>query len=238
MGAGQSSPSKLCDFSKKQVEKIIRETEELNNSRDEKIKLHPDFEKQVADANVAFKQDILFVVNTHPFNEKHALLVNEDMLKYPLIVKYILCCEVVHILKAYKIVLQEIVELCSKCQIQKDVQDVDRQVDRIMVKFQEANELSVAFSQNYIKGDIDGDEYGTNIYKAFVESTRTIHDMITNDEKVKDDMKELLESRAAMGGNRLRSKKRKQMKMKMKSSNYRSKTRNSKKKYNRKSVKK
>lgn len=40
------------------------------------------------------------------------------------------------------------------------------------------------------------------------------------------------------GSSSSRSKKRKQMKMKMKSSNYRSKTRNSKKKYNRKSVKK
>ena len=42
----------------------------------------------------------------------------------------------------------------------------------------------------------------------------------------------------AGGSSSSRSKKRKQMKMKMKSSNYRSKTRNSKKKHNRKSIKK
>jgi hypothetical protein len=235
-----SSPSKLCEFSKEQVEKIIRETEELNISRDQKIKLHPDFKKQVADANVAFKQDdILFVINTKPFNEKHGLLVDERMLQYPLIVKYILCCEVAHILKAYKIVLEEIVKLCSKCQIERDVQNVDEQVDTIMDTFQEANEMFVLFTEIYKQGDIGGDGYGTNIYEALVESTKTIHDMFTNDKKVKDEMKEmcrkskeLLELTAAMGGNRLRSKKRKQMKMKMKGSNSLSKTRNHKKKYN------
>ncbi len=251
------TPSNMCEYSKKQVDKIIRETEELNISRDQKIGLHPDFKKQLADANATLKRmpesdnNIQFVANMQTFDEKHALLEDERMLQFPLIVKYILCCEVAHILKAYKILLEEIVKLCSKCQIERDVQNVDAQVNIIMDKFQEANRWFLLFSAIYKKGDIGGDGYGTVIHEALVESTTTIHDMFKNPEKVKDDMKEMCRKReeliglrgvvfkgAAMGGNRLRSKKRKQMKMKMKSSNYRSKTRNSKKKYNRKSVKK
>lgn len=251
----------MCEDSRKKVEKIIRATEELNISRDQKIGLHPDFKKQLADANATFKRipesdnNIQFVANMKSFDEKHALLEDERMLLYPLIVKYILCCEVAHIFKAYKILLEKIVELCSKCQSERDVQNVDTQIDEIMVKFQEANRWFVLFSEIYKKGDIGGDGYGTVIYEALVESTTTIHNMFKNPEKVKRDMKEMCTKReeskelravlfnkggagAGMRGIRLRSKKRKQMKMKMKSSNSHSKTRNNKKKYNGKSVKK
>jgi hypothetical protein len=248
----------MCEDSRKQVEKIIRATEELNISRDQKIGLHTDFKKQLADANDTFKRipesdnNIQFVANMQSFDEKHALLGDERMLLYPLIVKYILCCEVAHILKAYKILLEKIVELCSKCQSERDIQNVDTQIDEIMVKFQEANRWFLLFSEIYKKGDIGGDGYGTVIHEALVESTTTIHDMFKNPEKIKRDMKEMCRKReeskglraaffskgADIGGNRVRSKKRKQIKMKMKSSNYLSKTRNNKKKYNRKSVKK
>jgi hypothetical protein len=217
MGARQSTPpmspspltpSNMCEDSRKQVEKIIRETEEFNISRDQKIGLHTDFKKQLADANAAFKRipesdnNIQFVANMQTFDEKHALLEDERMLLYPLIVKYILCCEVTHILKAYKLLLEEIVELCIKSQSQRDIQNVDTQIDEIMVTFQEANRWFVLFSEIYKKGDIGGDGYGTAIYEALVEITTTIHNMIKNPEKVKRDMKEMCTKREELTASR------------------------------------
>lgn len=79
------TPSNMCEDSRKQVEKIIRATEELNISRDQKIGLHTDFKKQLADANAAFKRmpesdnNIQFVANMQSFDEKHALLEDERM---------------------------------------------------------------------------------------------------------------------------------------------------------------
>ena len=240
-----SSPSMLCQFSKEQADEFDKVIKVLKDS---------EFQMLTETANSTtispnVKAKLFFLTSRSSFNDNHNFLKDQDINQHHLLIKRILCSDVIHILKAYKIVLEEIVKLCSKCQIERDVQNVNAQVDTIMDTFQEANEMFVLFTEIYKQGDIGGDGYGTNIYEALVESTKTIHDMFKNTEKVKDDMKEMCRKREeliglrdvvfkGMGGNRLRSKKRKQMKMKMKSSNYRSKTRNSKKKYNRKSVKK
>lgn len=241
-----SSPSKLCEYSRKQAREFDKKINVLKQSEFEM--LTETAKSTTIPPNV--KAKLFFLTSRSSFNDNHDFLKDQDINQHHLLIKRILCSDVIHILKAYKILLEEIVKLCSKCQIERDVQNVDAQVDIIMDTFQEANEMFVLFTEIYKQGDIGGDEYGTNIYDALVESTTKIHDMFKNPEKVKDDMKDMCRKReeliglrgvvfkgAAMGGNRLRSKKRKQMKMKMKSSNYRSKTRNSKKKYNRKSVK-
>ena len=214
--------SSMCEYSKQQREKFIKEIDQLNISRDEKIGLQPDFKKQLKDANDALKRipqtnnDIEFVANVGEFDEKNALLEDAKILEYPLIVKYILCCEVAHILTAYNTVLKKIVELCNKCQSERGVESVDQDVDNIMVIFEEANRCFVLFSQEYKKGDI-GDEYGSNLFYTLVDSTKTMQDMFKNKEEVKSKMREvcknrknLEESRAVLftkgaGGNRSRS---------------------------------
>lgn len=218
----------MCEYSRKQIEKFIRETEQLNISRDKNIGLHADFLKQLADANHELKRtptsddDIQFVANIGQFDDKHTLLEDVKIQQYPLIVKYILCCEVAHILKAYQTVLEKIVKLCSKCQSERDIIGVDRDIDEVMVAFQQANKWFVLFSQNYKKGDVGGDNYGTGLNNALVESTKTMHDMFKDDKEVKRKMREICKNReelkesravlftrgaaAGMGGNRSRSK--------------------------------
>jgi hypothetical protein len=235
----------LCEYSIKQAREFDKKINVLKQSEYEM--LTETAKSTTIPPNV--KAKLFFLTSRSSFNDNHDFLKDQDINQHHLLIKRILCSDVILILEAYKILLEEIVKLCSKCQIERDVQNVNAQVDIIMDNFQEANKLFVLFTEIYKEGDIGGDGYGTNIYEALVESTKTIHDMFKNPEKVKDDMKEMCIKREeliglrgvvfkGMGGNRLRSKKRKQMKMKMKSSNYRSKTRNNKKKYNGKSVKK
>jgi len=232
MGAKQSSPlslppsptSSICKYSEKQIEQFIKEIEQLNISRDEKIALDLDFNDQLKDANEALERkpgtdnDIKVVANIRDFEEKHKLLEDPKILQYPLIVKYILCCEVVHILTAYKkYVLTKIVELCKICQSERSVGNVDQYIDEIMKAFEEVNGFVVLFSQNYKKGDI-GDEYGTTLFNALVESTKTIYDVFKDKEKLKVKMREICKKRDDLkdsttvlftsktaGGNRSRS---------------------------------
>lgn len=193
-------PSNMCEYSIKQIEKNRKEIEQLNISRDQRIRLHIDFKKQLEDANVALKRipqtdnDIQFVANVGIFNDKNELLEDEKILQYPLIVKYILCCEVAYILIIYNKVLQKIVELCNKCKSERDVDNVDIDIDGIMDLFEEANRCFVLFSQKYKQGDI-GDNYGTLLFNALVESTRTMHNMFKDKEEVKLKMREICKKR-------------------------------------------
>jgi len=200
------SPSALCEFSKKQIQKFEKEIEQLNISRDQKIGLHSDFKTQLADANTALKRipasdnDIQFVANVGKFNDKNTILQDATIVQYPLIVKYILCCEVVHILTAYKSGLKKIVELCTTCQTKRDVDNVDQNIDEAMTIFEMAESSFVLFSQNYTKGDISGDEYGTLLFDALVKSTNSMHDMFINKEKVKRIMREICKNREELKG--------------------------------------
>ena len=149
--------------------------------------------------------------------------------------------------------LQKIIVLCEKCRGEEAIEYVDRQIDEIMTEFEEGFTFFNLFIENFQKGNFGSEEDGTMLKNKLVQTTSEMNKRFENIERIKTVMKAICverdkfrEERSAVYSGRLfggtrsrprsssRSKKRKQMKTKMKSSSkHLSKTKNSKKKYNR-----
>lgn len=246
-----ASPSTLCEFSKQKTHEFKKEIEILKDSEFEMLKMLKDKANSEIPVEVKAK---LFHLPTTPFEIKHKYL-EDPSITHPLLIKRILCSEVVDILTIYMKTLQEIIELCEKCRGQEALEDIDSQIDEIMREFEKGLTWFNLFIPNFQKGNFGDEEYGTILKDKLVQIAGDMYKMFGNIERIKIEMKaicmkrqNLQEVRSAaftakgFGGTRSRSKsryrsiKRKQKKMKSSSKNL-SKTRNHKKKYNSKSVK-
>lgn len=256
-----ASPSKLCEFSKQEANKFKEEIKLLEDSI-YVITKNELYEKQVRDTDRELRiggkfegnfASVMFHLPTTPFNKKHELLQNPIILHHPFIIKHILCLELVDILTMYRKTLQKIIELCEKCQMEEDEENVDGQVNEIMRQFEEGLKWFNLFIENFDKGNFNGEEYGTMLKNKLFQITIKMNKRFENIKRIKSEMKaiceerdELREARRAVysgrlfGGNgsrsRYRSKKRKQIETKK--SKPLSKTKIYKKKHNGKSVKK
>jgi hypothetical protein len=235
------TPSKLCEFSKQKTDEFIKEIEFL---KDSEFKMLKETKVPEIPANVAAK---LFQLPSFSFETKQSHLDDPDINRYPLLIKRILCLEVVDILKIYIKTLQEIIELCKKCRGQEALEDIDSQIDEIMREFEKGLEWFNLFIPNFQKGNFGYEEYGTMLKDKLVQITGDMYKMFENIEIIKIEMKaicmkrqNLQEERSVaftakgLGGTRSTSKsryrsiKRKQKKMKSRSKHF-SKTRNHKK---------
>ena len=256
-----ASPSKLCEFSKQEANIFEEEIEILEHSMYD-ITIDERYKKQVRDTDGELRitgtfegnfASVMFHLPTTPFEKKHELLQNPIILQRPLLIKRILGLEVVDILTVYRKMLQKIIVLCEKCRGEEAIEYVDRQIDEIMTEFEEGFTFFNLFIENFQKGNFGSEEYGTMLKNKLVQTTSEMNKRFENIERIKTVMKAICverdkfrEERSAVYSGRLfggtrsrprsssRSKKRKQMKTKMKSSSkHLSKTKNSKKKYNR-----
>ena len=232
MGAGQSSSSQasVCDFSEEQILKIDEENENIYRSIIE-LKKSQEYNPQYT----------TFVMQQSGVGTKGE---TTPPLPLPLVEKSIFLDNLRRILKEYKTILEWIINLCKKYKsVYVEKRDVERDIDEfISVNMIKAQTLLNTFNQNRI-GIENSDDF-----KEPINIINKINVRFSDVEKLKNEMKAILKQQEDAqttkmfsrtgGSSSSRFKKRKQMKMKMKSSNYRSKTRNSKKKYNGKSVKK
>ena len=233
-----ASPSKLCEFSKQEANKFKEEIKLLEDSI-YVITKNEFYEKQVRDTDRELRiggkfegnfASVMFHLPTTLFNKKHELLQNPIILQRPLIIKHILCLELVDILTIYRKTLQKIIELCEKCQMEEDEESVDGQIDEIMRQFEEGLKWFNLFIENFDKGNFNGEEYGTMLKNKLVQITSEMNKRFENVERIKSEMKAICEERdryrearrvvysgRLFGGNRsrYRSKKRKQIKTKM-----------------------
>jgi len=245
------TPSTLCEFSKQKTDEFKKEIEILKDSEFEMLKMLKDKANSEIPVEVKAK---LFHLPTTPFEIKHKYL-EDPSITHPLLIKRILCSEVVDILTIYMKTLQEIIELCEKCRGQEALEDIDSQIDEIMREFEKGLTWFNLFIPNFQKGNFGDEEYGTILKDKLVQIAGDMYKMFGNIERIKIEMKAICMKRQNLqevrsvaftakgfGGTRSRSKsryrsiKRKQKKMKS-SSKHLSKTRNHKKKYNSKSVK-
>jgi hypothetical protein len=248
----ESSPSKLCEFSEKQVEDFKKEIESLKMSDGELEQLIK------SNRNIVFNKESdfdskMFHFNTASFETKEAYL--KDPNTHLLIKHRAFCLMLTDIFLKYKKILEKINALCIRCKTDEAVNNVDDEINDIIggEDLIQAYSWLNSFKQFYfLKEDNSRDEY-INSLKVKFDKLEEMNKMFENVDEIKSQMMDICLKRQisqqersvaftakGFGGksSRTRSKKRKQMKMKMKSSNYRSKTRNSKKKYNGKSVKK
>jgi hypothetical protein len=234
----------LCQFSKIQAEEFDKEIILLEYSEVEmRIKAEKDLQLTGVSASK------MFHLPTAEFNIKYENLRNE---RDPLLIRRILCLMLIDILKEYQKILKKIYALCRQCQSGEVALDVEDKINEIILKnFINACSWVNSFKQFYFSKKENSQDGYINSLKLKLDKLEETNEMLDVD-RIKSEMKAICEERdryrearravysgRLFGGksSRTRSKKRKQMKMKMKSSNYRSKTRNSKK-YNRKSVKK
>lgn len=238
------SPSKLCQFSKEQADEFDKVIKVLKESEFQMVR-----ESKAPDipSNVLAK---LFQLPSFPFDTKQSYLDDPDINQHPLLIKRILCSMLIDILKEYRDILKKIHALCRQCRSGEAVDGVKDKINDIITKdLIKAQTLFNSFNQTFFNSEVySRDEYMQSLKFKFDKLGET-NEMFADAEGIENEMKAICTKRqewqaakidaAGLGGksSSSRSKKRKQMKMKMKSSNYRSKTRNSKKKYNRKSVK-
>lgn len=234
MSAGQStqdspspSPStSVCDFSEEQILKI---KEKIDN---------------------IYRSILTLKKSKHYYDEYTTFLdaMKQNSVGLPLVEKVFFLDNLQRVLEECKTMLEWIINLCKKYKsVHVEKHDVERDVE----EFISVNVIKVQTLLNALYRI--GIEKYYDEFKVPIDIITEINDRFSDVEKFKNEMMEVtlkqqedarkqkditdVFSRAG-GSSSSRSKKRKQMKMKMKSSNYRSKTRNSKKKYNRKSVKK
>ena len=236
------SPSRLCKISKEQAEEFDEVIKVLKDSEFEMLR-----ESKAPDipSNVVAK---LFQLPSFSFDTKQSYLDDPDINQHPLLIKRILCLMLIDIFLEYRNILKKIHELCIQCRSGEAVDGVEVKINDIITNdLIRAQTLFNSFNQYFVK--YRGNTYIQSLKSKFDKLGET-NEMFLND-SIKSEMIDICRKRqewqqakigaaVSKGGksSSSRSKKRKQMKMKMKSSNYRSKTRNSKKKHNRKSVKK
>lgn len=239
MGAGQSAPysqASICKISEEQILKLDQEIKKINaiiiqfkrNSKN----YNSDYVKFITDKSKS--ESKTSVEQPPPLSVKKVMLLEE----------------LVKILKKYQTMLNSIARLCKKYQ-SSCVADVvvDEEIDEIVLEDLSKAQMMLNQFLGYIEILHDDDDYDG--LKGPVDITITIINEINERflkiDNIKEEMKTMCHNtcmilrsiRAGGKTTRTRSKKRKQMKMKIKSSSkHLSKTRNSKKKYNGKSVKK
>jgi hypothetical protein len=233
MGAGPSSQPSVCDFSEEQILKIDEEIKNISYSILE-LKKSTEYDSQYT----------TFVMQQSGIEAK-----GETTPPPPLVKKVILLDDLTRLLNKYKTILELIIKLCKKY---KSVHVEERDVERDINEFISVNMIEVQTLFNTFNQDRIGIENSDDLKEPIGIITK-INERFGEVIILKNEMKAILKQRKEAeqaqtekmfsqkgGSSSSTSKKRKQMKMKMKmkSSNYRSKTRNSKKKYNRKSVKK
>jgi hypothetical protein len=248
MGAGQSSSSQapVCDFSKEQIVKLDQEIKKI----DELIltvKRNKNYDKDVSDAGATIPDlegahfaNYMSTLTGRSFEDKRDKFnLNRTGNSSSLTLEHLLYAQVNDILEEYKAILSSIKTLCEKYQ-SNCVTDVvvEQDIDKIISEnFSTAQTHLNLFNQLQIPDTIT--------LKETIGIINEINKRFSNIDNIKREMKTICEgarmatrlfSRAGGKSTISTCKKRKQMKMK--SSNYRSKTRNNKQKYNGKRVKK
>lgn len=186
-----SSPSRLCEFSKKQADEFTKEIKLLENSEvDMRIKAEQVLQFQLS-AQLASK---MFHLPTAPFEEKHAYL-EDPSINHPLLIKRILCLELIDILKRYRDTLKKITALCEKCQTEEALENVDDKIDEIMRHFEQGFGWFNLFIAKFKKGDFPNDEYGTALKDKLVKTTSEMNRKFENVEKIKNEMKAICQER-------------------------------------------
>jgi hypothetical protein len=250
MGAGQSTP--LCDFSEEQISILQKESEQIFELITI-LKNKDEYDTQIGVINRRLLRsesppdipfyNVMFNLRTDNFNHKHELL--KKILGEHLIVKHVLCLEIENIFRMFGDIFKKIIKICDNNE--NECQNVDKEIETIMTGIEDVKSCVMLFDKDYKLGNSNGDEYGTQLKFKFDKLISPIIKTFTPPERIKSEIETLCAKKKqeaqtekmfsrAGGSSSSRSKKRKQMKMK--SSNSHSKTRNSKKKYNRKSVKK
>lgn len=255
MGSGQSSSSpstSICDFSKEQILKLDKEIKKI----DELIlstKRNTSYNTVVSNAG-RFIPDLggadfdnyMATLTGRPFEDKYEmfkLLQKYNKQYFSLILQHLLYAQVNYILEEYKTILKLITDLCNKYEstyIEDAAATVEHDIDEfILENFSQATTHLNLFNQIKIPPYSDGLEETINIINE-------INKRFSNIGEIKSEMKALCAAQQEnrdvarlirAGGTRGKKRKRKQIRVKMKMNKPLSKTRNSKKKYNGKSVK-
>ncbi len=255
MGAGQSSsPStSICDFSKEQILKLDKEIKKI----DELIlstKRNTSYDTAVSNAGSLIPDlggagfaNYMATLTGRPFEDKYdkfMLLQKYDEKRFSLILQHLLYAQVNYISEEYKTILKLILDLCNKYKstyIEDAAATVEHDINEfILKKFSEANTYFNLFNQ--IKIPLVSDEL-----RETIDIINEINERFLNISEIKSEMKALCAAEqknkeatrlfGRAGGTSGKKRKRKQIPVKMKMNKPLSKTRNSKKKYNGKSVK-
>lgn len=185
------SPSRLCEFSKKQAEEFTKEIKLLENSEvDMRIKAEQVLQFQLP-AQLVSK---MFHLPTAPFEEKNACLEDPN-LNHPLLIKRILCLELIDILKRYRDALKKITALCEKCQTEEALENVDDKINELMRQFEEGLGWFNLFIAKFQKGNFPNDEYGTALKDKLVKTTSEMNRKFENVENIKSQMKAICQER-------------------------------------------
>lgn len=254
MGAGQSSPTSVCDFSEEQILKINEEIKKIdalivNTKRDLKYDdLVMNAGAQIPSLDGANFANYMATLTLIPFEEKNKKykLLRQYGAKFGLILEHLLYAQVTDLFEKYKTILESITGLCKKYKSAYfEDASADKTIDNL---FKEMSEAKKYFDELLLNDQFKIPSVISDKLKETIDIINKINEKFSSIDEFKSEMKAISkqqeDARTARlfsmpgGSSSSRSKKRKQMKMKMKSSNYRSKTRNNKKKYNRKSVKK
>lgn len=186
-----SSPSRLCDFSKKQAEEFTEEIKLLENSEvDMRIKAERALQFQLPPQLLSK----MFHLPTAPFEEKNACLEDPN-LNHPLLIKRILCLELIDILKRYRDTLKKITALCVKCQTEEALENVDDKINELMRQFEEGLGWFNLFITKFQKGNFPNDDYGTALKNKLVRITSEMNKKFENVENIKSQMKAICQER-------------------------------------------
>ena len=184
-----SPPSKLCEFSKKQAEEFNKEIKLLEDS-EYQLRIKVEKELQLT-GDSASK---MFHLASAPFDLKHSYLTKE-MHMHPLLIKRLLCLELIDILTKYRDTLIKVAALCEKCQTEEADENVDDKIDEIMKQFEQGLVWFNLFIEIFNKGDFPNDEYGTMLKNKLVKTTSDMNKKFENVENIKSEMKTICQKR-------------------------------------------
>ena len=261
MGAGQSSPSpspsspspsstsstsstSVCDFSNQQIPNLNQEIKKIDDLIME-IRRNKEYDNVVRSTGAAILMGGKFAIymsnlGDKPFEDKNRQfnLLQERKGISPLILNHLLYAQVKHILEEYKAILETTQKLCETYQsncVGEGVVETD--IDEIISKnFSNAQTHLFLFNRITIPGS------SSDTFENAIAIIKEINERFSDIDKIKSEMKTICAKqkvdkdmsrsffRAGGTSSRSRSKKRKQMKMKM--SKPHSKTKHSKKRYN------
>jgi hypothetical protein len=173
----------LCEFSKKQAEEFNKEIKLLEDS-EYQLRIKVEKELQLT-GDSASK---MFHLASAPFVLKHSYLTKE-MHMHPLLIKRLLCLELIDILTKYRDTLIKVAALCEKCQTEEADENVDDKIDEIMKQFEQGLVWFNLFIEIFNKGDFPNDEYGTMLKNKLVKTTSDMNKKFENVENIKSEMK-------------------------------------------------
>lgn len=255
MGSGQSSSSpstSMCDFSKEQILKLNEEIKKIDKLI-LSTKRNPHYNTVVSNAGRLIPDlggagfaNYMATLTGRQFEDKYEkfnLLLKYNEKYFSLILQHLLYAQVNYILEEYKTILKLITDLCTKYEstyIEDAAATVEHDIDEFILK--KISQTNTHFNLiNKIPLVSDG-------LRETVDIINEINKRFSNIGEIKSEMKALCAAAQKnrevarlirAGGTSGKKRKRKQIpvKMKMKMNKPLSKTRNSKKKYNGKSVK-